>query len=82
MKKLKTIHSKEYKALTDWLRSCREEQGLTIRGLGERLNLSHSIVSKTETSDRRLDVIEYIQYCEALKVDPLEGMQIAIDKMK
>ena len=78
MKVTKTIHSEEYHVLTSWLRSCREAKKLTIRALGEKLGVNHTIVTKIENNERRLDVIEYIRYCDALEIDPLKGMRLVL----
>lgn len=45
-----------------------------MRDLAERLEVPHSFVGKVEQGERRLDVVEYIQYCEALNVSPLIGI--------
>lgn len=46
-----------------------------MRDLAERLEVPHSFVGKVEQGERRLDVVEYIQYCEALNISPLIGIQ-------
>lgn len=66
----KTIHAKEHVALRELLKKQRESLGLTQRDLGERLKVHHTLIGKVETGDRRLDVIEFIDYCKALDVDP------------
>lgn len=72
-----SVHSNENQALTIWLRHMRVSQGLTMRELGGRLNIPHSYISKIEHCERRLDVVEYLRYCNALQVDPLEGIHRA-----
>jgi transcriptional regulator with XRE-family HTH domain len=74
MSKLKTLHSVKTQNLCKWLTSKRKAKGLSIRGLAELLGWPSSILGKIETGDRRLDVIEYIEICEALDVDPSEGL--------
>lgn len=66
----KTIHTKEHVALRVLLKEQREELNLTQRELGERLKVHHTLIGKVETGDRRLDVIEFIDYCKALEIDP------------
>lgn len=46
-----------------------------MRDLAERLEVSHSFVGKVEQGERRLDVVEFIQYCKALNVSPLTGIR-------
>jgi transcriptional regulator with XRE-family HTH domain len=40
--------------------SAKEEAGLAQRDVAERLGMFHSWISKTESGDRRLDVMELI----------------------
>lgn len=47
-----------------------------MRQLGGLLNQPHSFVGKIETAERRLDVAEYIEYCEALEINPHEGIDL------
>lgn len=66
----KTIYSQSSQILTACLRDSRKAAGLTIRQLAEKMNVHHSIVGKIETGERRLDVIEFIEYCNVLEIDP------------
>ena len=79
MKKPKTLYSKESKQLTGWLKERRIESGLTIRQLAAKLGWASSIVGKIEQGERRLDVIEYMVYCRALNVSPLDGISILVE---
>ncbi|MGP1066801.1 helix-turn-helix transcriptional regulator [Serratia plymuthica] len=72
----KSIHSPEMQALLNWLREIRENQGISMREMGERIGRPHSFVQKVEVGERRLDVVEFIWYCEALGVQPQTGMDI------
>jgi transcriptional regulator with XRE-family HTH domain len=45
----------------------REEAGLTQRDVAEHLAMFHSWVSKTESGDRRLDVMELTLLAETLR---------------
>lgn len=47
-----------------------------MREMGERIGRPHSFVQKVEVGERRLDVVEFIWYCEALGVQPQTGMNI------
>lgn len=68
----KSVHSKEQILLRDLLIDKRSKAGLTQRELALRLGVVHSLVGKVEKGERRLDVIEFISYCEALGVEPNE----------
>lgn len=72
---IKSAHDEKYKSLLKYLKTVREEQGLTTRMLGERLGEHNQLVSKIESGIRKLSVHEYVQYCDALGVDPLEGIK-------
>ena len=45
-----------------------------MRDLAIRLDEPHSFVQKVEMRERRLDVFEYTLYCNALDLDPMEGL--------
>ena len=72
----KTVSSEENKRLTKWLKDKRHEKGHTMRSLAQVLGTPHSFIGKIENQERRLDVIEFIRYCEALEVDPYEGLAL------
>jgi transcriptional regulator with XRE-family HTH domain len=78
MSKLKTLHSVKTQNLCKWLTSKRKAKGLSIRGLAELLGWPSSILGKIETGDRRLDVVEYLDICEALEVNPDEGLKFVV----
>ncbi|MDR2250549.1 helix-turn-helix transcriptional regulator [Acinetobacter sp.] len=77
-----SIHTNEMSALCDWLKEQRITQKLTMRELSERLGKPHSYVQKVEQGERRLDVVEYIWYCTALKIDPHAGVQLVLAIVK
>jgi len=73
MKKFRlSIYEPEQVSLRNWLIEKRKNAGLTQRQLAERLHVVHSLVGKVEKGERRLDVIEFRTYCEALDVRPSE----------
>lgn len=63
-------HGPEYEDLREWLKDAREASGLTIRQAAEQLGVHHSILGKVESADRKLDLFEFINYCEVLRVSP------------
>lgn len=74
---MKTTGSVENQRLTAWLKTKRLERGLTMRGLAQLLGVHYSYIGKVEYQKRRLDVVEYVRYCDALNVNPAEGIIIA-----
>lgn len=71
---MKTIYSPESQLLSVWLRQQREASGLSMRDAAKIIGKPHSFVGKIEVGQRRLDVIEFIWYCEKLGFDPLAGI--------
>jgi transcriptional regulator with XRE-family HTH domain len=61
--------------LISWLKETRLKKSLSMRDLAELINQPHSFVGKIETLERRLDVYEYVIYCEALQVNPTVGLR-------
>ena len=73
---IKHINDPRYKALIEWLKSTRIEKGLSVRDVGKLLDEPHQFVVKIETYERKLNVLEYVQYCEALETSPSEGLEL------
>jgi transcriptional regulator with XRE-family HTH domain len=71
-----SINSPEMTILLDWLKAARENKGLTMRDLSARLGKPHSYVQKVEQGERRLDVVEFVWYCEALELNPVQGIKL------
>lgn len=67
---LKSNHSSGPKTLQQHLIAARLAAGLTQRGFAEKLGKQQSYVSKVESGARRLDVIEFIGWMQALQLDP------------
>jgi transcriptional regulator with XRE-family HTH domain len=65
----KSIHSPEYAVMLVLLRKVREEAGLRQVDLAARLGRLQTFVSKVETGERRLDVLELRSICRELGTD-------------
>ena len=72
----KTVASDENVKLTSWLKDKRKEKGHTMRSLAQVIGTPHSFIGKIEHQERRLDVVEFVRYCNALEIDPNEGIQM------
>ena len=68
----KTLRSRENDVLIELLVSVREKQGMTQRDLAAALKRPQSFVGRFEAGERRLDVVEFLAFAKALKVDPIE----------
>jgi len=49
---------------------CRLEAGLTQRDLSKILNKAQPHISKVETGERYLDVIDFVEWAQAINADP------------
>lgn len=66
----KTIYREEHQILASLLRELRERAGMTQADFAPVLNRPQNRVSDFERGGRRIDVIEFIDYCAALELDP------------
>ena len=48
----------------------RKSKGVTQQELADRLQRPQSYVAKIETGERRLDVVEFVEWFQALEADP------------
>jgi transcriptional regulator with XRE-family HTH domain len=64
----KAKFSPAYDHLRSLLVQAREQAGLRQADVADRLKRPQSYVSKIELGERRLDVVEYIQFARAVKV--------------
>jgi transcriptional regulator with XRE-family HTH domain len=65
-----TLRSPRQIVLRTELRKLREHQGLSQVTVAKRLNKHQSFVSKYESGERRLSVIEFIDVVRALGAEP------------
>lgn len=64
------LHSPKYKLFRECILQLRKDAGVSQVELSERLGRPQSYVSKYESGERRLDVVEFLEVCGALKADP------------
>ena len=60
-----------YARLQEALIAARRGENLTQVEVAERLGKPQSFVSKYESGERRLDVIEFMEVCTVLNIRPL-----------
>ena len=75
----KSIHSHLYHQGIGRLRSKREMKGVTQSQLADLLDVNQGFVSKIETCDRRLDIIELHHICQVLGISFVDFIQ-EVDK--
>jgi len=66
----RSLHDKRLKALVARLVQAREEAGQSQEQLGKLVGRSQRFVSYCETGERRVDAIEFLDLCRALKKPP------------
>lgn len=65
---MKSIHTDDYIIIVSTMRNIRKELNITQDDLAQRLNVQQSFVSKVENCERRLDVIEFLSWIDALGI--------------
>jgi transcriptional regulator with XRE-family HTH domain len=59
-----------YRALIERLSAERRRRGMTQDELAKRMGLHKQFVSRVELGERRLDVVEFVDFVRALGLDP------------
>jgi len=77
MKTASSIHDPRQQVISATLKKERLNQKLTQDQLAKMMNVSRIVISKTESGDRNLTLLELIDYCAALKID-IHGIISAI----
>jgi transcriptional regulator with XRE-family HTH domain len=76
----KAKFSPAYEHLRLLLVKAREAAGLRQEDVAKRLKRPQSYVSKIELGERRLDVIEFVEFAEAIETDALRILRQVIKK--
>jgi transcriptional regulator with XRE-family HTH domain len=64
----KSLYSKRQLELQQLLRELRQSAGLRQQDVAERIDEPQSFVSKYESGERRLDVLELRELCQCLGI--------------
>lgn len=73
------LERQKYELLRSELKNARLQAKLLQADLAKRLKKPQSYISKIESGERSIDVIEYITYCIALGVEPNKHIKKLID---
>lgn len=68
----KSIFTARYRQLRTQLMEARKAANLTQSELSARLSRPQSFVSKYERGERRLDLVEFLEVCDALGVEAIQ----------
>ena len=63
-----SIHSDSHTKIRRLLKNKRQSLGLSQRCLAKKLLVTYSFISKVETGDRRLDIVELKRYADMLEL--------------
>ncbi|MEQ8743968.1 helix-turn-helix domain-containing protein [Parasphingorhabdus sp.] len=63
---MKSLRGEQHKTFVAELKRIRSEAGFTQAALAEKLGVPQSFVAKVEGLERRLDVVEFVNWMEAL----------------
>ncbi|MBD5405645.1 helix-turn-helix transcriptional regulator [bacterium] len=68
----KIIYSNNYKYLLQLLKSYRKKANLTQKELADKLDVNQSLISKIESGERKINLIELIMIFKVMNFNPLE----------
>lgn len=71
------VHDQRYQRLLDQLREARVLKGWSQQHLGQLLNRRQQFVSKFESGERKLDVVEFLDIARQLGTDPISLLRSA-----
>jgi transcriptional regulator with XRE-family HTH domain len=74
-------YSPHYKNLRSWLKEQRLKRGYSQRDVSDLMNRHHSVVGKMEQDRRKIEILEFIRYCQVIGVDPHEGVEVLIQSI-
>lgn len=77
-----SVYSSHYDKLRLWLKAHREEQSLSLREVSEKWGKHHSILGKIEQAGRKIELVEFIELCDILLVDPHDGLTLLIKSIE
>jgi len=63
----RSLRTPGHQALMQVLVGTRKSKGITQQELADRLDRPQSYIAKVETGERRLDVIEFVEWAQALE---------------
>lgn len=74
-------YSSHYDQLRAWMKQKREESGLSLRAVAEAMDRHHSVLGKMEQDRRKIEIVEFIEYCQAIGADPHEGLDVLLKSL-
>lgn len=75
-------YSPHYEKLRIWLKQKRAGAALTMRDLAPIIGTHWTNVGKMEQDRKKIELVEFVRYCQAIGADPHEGIEVIIQSMK
>ncbi|TAH36150.1 MAG: XRE family transcriptional regulator [Alphaproteobacteria bacterium] len=66
---MESVYDKDYRKIVDLLIAARKKAGIRQVDLAAKLNKPQPFVSRYETYERRLDIVEFMHICRLIKAD-------------
>jgi transcriptional regulator with XRE-family HTH domain len=70
------VYRTEYQILLRQLRAARKAASLTQVQLAKRLKRTQGYVNKIETGERRMDIVQLMDFCNAIEVDFVDFIRL------
>lgn len=77
----KSVFGGAHQDLVRVLVEARKSSGLTQEALAAKVGKDQSYISLVENSQRRVDVLEFIALCRAMKIDPLRVFALLMERV-
>lgn len=74
-------YSLHYEKLRTWLKQKRALTSLTLRDLAPMIGAHFTSVGKMEQDRKKIELVEFVRYCQAIDADPHEGLEIVIQSI-
>lgn len=71
----KTLFRPEYRILLGLVRQARKDAQITQDTLAARIQTPQSTITKWETGQQRMDLLEFWSYCRGIETNPIELLQ-------
>jgi transcriptional regulator with XRE-family HTH domain len=72
----------QYKKFAEWFKETREASAMSQAQFARRIGKSQGFVARTETGERRMDIVEFIELAIALGTSPPKLFQRVCDLIK
>jgi transcriptional regulator with XRE-family HTH domain len=74
------LERQKYEFFRSELKKARLTSGLLQKDLAKSLHRPQSYISKIESGERSINVVEFMNYCQAIGIDPAKFIKKISDK--